>query len=99
MTSETLHIINKSTTHSQLYSDCLACLGENDAVLLIESAVYSGCDSQQTFFKTLNIPVFALRTDAQARGVQDMMDQSIEQIDDSQFVELCCQYNKSISWF
>ncbi len=99
MTSKTLHIINKAASNQQLYIDCLDCLHEDDAIILIESAVYTAYDHERTILNNLNVPIYALKTDVQARGLLDKSNDKIPLIDDNEFVELCCQYQKSVSWF
>jgi tRNA 2-thiouridine synthesizing protein B len=99
MTSNTLHIINKSASDSQLYRDCLDSLHKDDAIILIESAVYTACESGQNTLGEAQVPVYALKTDIQARGVLDKIHHQIEIIDDAEFVTLCCNHQKSVSWF
>ena len=99
MTSNTLHIINKAASNAQLYSDCFDCLHQGDGIILIESAVYTACETDQKTLSNLDITTYALKTDILARGIQDKVSENVIVVDDSEFVELCCRYKKSVSWF
>ncbi len=99
MTSSTLHIINKAASNSQLYRDCLDSLHDDDGVIFIESAVYTACGAEPEMFSNFNITAYALKTDILARGIQDKISEKITVVDDGEFVELCCLYKKSVSWF
>ena len=96
---ETLHIINKSSGHSALYTDCYNTLLPGDAILLIESAVYSACGQQACDILKHQVPLYALNIDIQARGLAQRIHSQVTSIDDDTFVSLTCQYKKSISWF
>ncbi|MEH6445457.1 MAG: sulfurtransferase complex subunit TusB [Oceanospirillaceae bacterium] len=98
-TKTTLHIINKTTTNARLYQDCCDSMLEGDELLLIESAVYAGCE--QNFHSAIptSFPIYALEVDVAARGLTDKLNKEIQLIDDNQFVNLCCIHHKSISWF
>lgn len=99
MTLDTLHIINKPASNTELYQDCLASCSSTDALVLIEAAVYSACSNQSVLLSRFPIPIYALAIDAQARGIQDKISDQVTLIDDATFVDLCCQHQKSISWF
>ena len=103
----TLHIINKTYEHTDVWAPCLAALKAGDALLLIENATGLAVDlgSNETPFHSipkLTIPkgvqVYFLHADLLARGMEQWV--PIEQhVSDAQFVELCIQYDNNISWF
>jgi tRNA 2-thiouridine synthesizing protein B len=95
----TLHIINKTMTNARLYQDCSNSMLKGDELLLIESAVYSGCEQDFQSMIPSNVAVYALEVDAVARGLTEKLNKKIQLINDDQFVGLCCQHQKSISWF
>ncbi|MEM5528453.1 sulfurtransferase complex subunit TusB [Gammaproteobacteria bacterium AS21] len=97
--SNTLHIINKSPTDHQLYQRCFNALMAGDAILFIESAVLVCVDREFTAATTDNISYFLLEADIQARGLKQHSDHQFHVINDDGFVDLCCQYKKTISWF
>jgi len=96
---ETLHIISKSPSHQQLYADMLSATLENDAILLTQNAVYTlTCRQLDVLINTGN-PVYALIVDVEAHGLASLTNSDVIQISDVQFVELCCLYKKTLSWF
>ncbi len=99
---ETLHIINKSPGDILLYQNCFSSLLAGDAVLFIESAVYAAIDDNFQSVLDLaanDIPFFTLQDDLIARGLNNNLNLRFKAIEDNYFVELCCLYKKSISWF
>jgi len=93
-----LHTINRSPEFGLLES-CLKVINAGDAILFIEDGVYH-CSSSvdlQTIDKTVN--VFGLREDLLARAILSKTIDSVEAIDTTRFVELCCEHDKVVSWF
>lgn len=102
MTSHnTLHIINKSTSHSALFEQCLDVLHPEDSIILIEDAVYACSDSEATALFSKNITVYALQADIQARQIDTtgQLTHRVNVIDDEEFVQLCTMHKKTMSWF
>ena len=95
----TLHIISKSPTHQQRYSDIANALLDDDAILFIEGGVYACCGTEATALLAATNNIYALSIDAQSRGLANTTPAAITLISDQQFVELCCQYHKTLSWF
>lgn len=93
----TLHIINKSPNGSSAFSLCLASLGGGDGILLIEDGVY-GASQLETMLNGSQHTGYIMTADAKARGLSDHPS-VLQLIDYPQFVELCTQYQKSVSWF
>ncbi|MCH9691796.1 MAG: sulfurtransferase complex subunit TusB [Gammaproteobacteria bacterium] len=90
----TLHIVSKSPGYSNALMDCADSFVEGDILLLIEDGVYALSSLPE------NIPVQAvhyLKADVNARGIVVTME--YQGIDDTRWVELCCQQNPVVSWF
>ncbi|EJG0913220.1 sulfurtransferase complex subunit TusB [Vibrio parahaemolyticus] len=88
-----LHIIK---TVSAL-EDAFALYSEQDAVLLIEDAVYAA-NPQQAFSHVKHATVFALESDIQARGMANRISPSVTVVDYVGFVELTAKHDKSLTW-
>lgn len=86
----TLHIINRSPWSSDSWRRCLATLTPGDAILLIEDAVYAVTRDD------LPANCFVLEPDLSARGLTTTSRTSC--VNYAGFVDLVCQYARSISW-
>ena len=86
----TLHTVNKTGEPLAL---CLRSIADNDAILFIEEGVYCLLNSTNLS----SHPVYALESDALARGVT-LPDNTIP-INYHQFVAITTKYKKIISWF
>lgn len=93
-----LHTISKSSALSQA-STKVAAVAKTDAVILLEDAVYLACRTKQLDHFPTSSKLFALRADIQARGLAERLDQRVELVDYEGFVDLCCDYDKIVSWF
>ena len=93
-----LHTISKSPD-SQLLDQCLAVCSRGDAILFIEDGVYHGVQGQQLAKIPVKIPVYGLREDLLARGLLDRHQAPMKAASTRKFVELCCHYDKVVSWF
>ncbi len=94
----TLHTINKSPD-SKLLESCLRVIAEGDALLFFEDGVYH-CASIESVNGSGKAPrLYALREDLLARGTLSNVDDRFEPIDTARWVELCCEYDKIVSWF
>jgi sulfur relay protein TusB/DsrH len=91
----TLHTINKAAIDHPANADCLRTLVKGDALVLIEDAVYL---SQKKIITRKAVSVFALQHDLATRGLSPAKS-SLGIINDGDFVELCTQYEKVVSWF
>ena len=96
--NHTLHIINKSPSEKSLYADCFSALNNNDGLLFIESAVYA-CKDNDLTLPDIKVHLYILQTDLDARGLPSTLRSKFTSIDDNEFVKLCCEYKKTISWF
>jgi tRNA 2-thiouridine synthesizing protein B len=95
-----LHLINKPYEHP-IFTRALSLVTEGDALLLIEEGVYAGAhkSAQETPVFGINAPIYALKDDIMARGINDLLSKHIRSITDEQFVELTCKYQKTVSWY
>ena len=102
---QTLHIINKNLNERSLYQNCINSILPGDAIVLIESAVYAIFDNDCVILNSCDVPIYVLDIDMLARGLETKFaallknDCKATSIDDDKFVSLCCQYQKTISWF
>ncbi|MEZ5561077.1 MAG: sulfurtransferase complex subunit TusB [Pseudomonadales bacterium] len=83
-----LHIVNQVAA----LADCLSVAGEDDSVLLIESAVYAAADPWQ------ERPLFALAPDVQARGLHGRLGTAVTLVSDGAFVDLVAAHQPIVSW-
>jgi tRNA 2-thiouridine synthesizing protein B len=98
-----LHIVNKSPYERNSLETCLRLARPGSAILLIEDGVYAvraGSSASARLQQALeDHPVYALRADLQARGVQpESLIDGITLVDYDGFVELTTEYEKSQSW-
>ena len=93
-----LHTINKSPD-SNLLASCLNIINADDAILFIEDGVYHCCTN--TILQSIDesVKVYGLREDMIARATLVKTEDRVETIDLIQFVELCCEHDKVVSWF
>ncbi len=90
----TLHIIQKNPFSHNALVNCLKVASKNDALLLMNDGIYA---CQHELLKDTNLNVFALTDDLAARGITPPA--AIKSIEYTEFVSLCTEYDKSISWF
>ena len=98
-----LHIVNKSPFDRNSLDSCLRLAIAGSAVLLIEDGVYASSRKSTTAAKVQqamqNLPVYALQSDLQARGIApDTVIDGIELVDYDGFVKLATEYQKIQSW-
>lgn len=104
---KTLHILNKSPSHPFPASQCALFYSKHDAIILIEDAVYyTTLSAYQQFsnapeFKAAGIvpTIYALKEDAEARGVISNNNTGIEYVTYEGFVELTASHDKSTTWY
>ncbi len=90
-----LHTLNKACFEHSAVQDCLKALADGDALILLEDGVYL-TDKFDSALKGRNITLHVVQYDAAARGLHP---QNAAFIDARQFVTLCCEYNKTLSWY
>ncbi len=93
-----LHTISRSPS-SLLFESCCTLLQDGDGVLFIEDGIYYSTQQDQARPSLPEIKLYCLREDAIARGMLERKSADIETIDYQGFVQLCCEYDKVISWF
>ena len=93
-----LHTINRSPSRG-LLDTCASILQQGDAVLFIEDGVYHCLQQDGWPDLPSGVSVYSLKEDMCARGILDRNSTSAESISYDRFVELCCEYDKTVSWF
>ena len=96
-----LHIVNRSPYQSRSIEQCLNQLQPNDALLLIEDAVYAALKNSrwQSSLTASNAKLYVLESDLMARGLSDKpLSETIKQVDYSGFVELTENHTPIHSW-
>ncbi|MFC6673089.1 sulfurtransferase complex subunit TusB [Marinobacterium aestuariivivens] len=94
----TLHTLNRAASNQALIDDCLAALVDGDALLLLEDGVYCALEARPLPLPT-GVRCYALAADVSARGLDGRLASAIEVIDDADFVRLCCEHERVLSWF
>lgn len=94
----TLHTLNQSPTGDALQS-CLRCLAPGDSLLLLEDGVYAACAPYVSALKDSPCSVYVLRADAEARGIAEHLDVSVQSVDYPGFVELAALCDSVQSWY
>lgn len=93
-----LHTISKSPD-SGLLSTCASVLKPGDGIFLIEDGIYYCSLASLGDHINADIPVFGLEEDAAARGMTGRSLAIVELVNYDRFVDLCCRYDKIVSWF
>ena len=93
-----LHTINRSPSR-ELLETCASLLQQGDGVLFIEDGVYHCLQQDCWPDLAADVSVYSLKEDMHARGILERNSSGAELIDYQQFVELCCEYEKTVSWF
>lgn len=89
-----LHLIQRSPFSSTTLSDCLNILGNEDSLLFMQDGVY--IQNHPTLPDIIN-PVYVLQDDLKARGL--LTSTLGKSINYQEFVLLCTQHEKVISWY
>lgn len=97
-----LHIVNKSPSERNSLDSCLRLATKGSAVLLIEDAVYAATKGTAAAAKLqaamVDLKVYALAPDLNARGVADRVLEGVNLVDYSGFVDLVAEHNTCQSW-
>ena len=93
-----LHTISKSPTN-KLLSSCASVLKPGDGILFIEDGVYYCSLAESGRHPGADVRLFALKEDTAARGLSVHSAADVELVDYAGVVELCCEYEKIVSWF
>jgi len=97
-----LHTVNKSPFEHSALETCLRYARPGSSVLLIEDGVYAAArdtavakDLQDALQR---VQVYALKPDAEARGVQNRVMDGVRLVDYGGFVDLVVEHDAVQSW-
>lgn len=74
-------------------------LNPGDALLFIEDGTYYCSETESASLDFPAIALYVLKEDLLARGTLGRCINNIEVVSYDRFVDLCCEYDKVISWF
>ncbi|BBL70471.1 sulfurtransferase complex subunit TusB [Methylogaea oryzae] len=94
-----LHIVNRSPMAAPALRQCLARLGEDDSLLLIEDGVYAVAAQGEAAALLAGRRVYALEADLAARGL-DQAERlaGVETVDYAGFVRMAAEHAQVLSW-
>ncbi|MFB1037212.1 MAG: sulfurtransferase complex subunit TusB [Sinobacterium sp.] len=93
-----LHTVNKASTDSSALAQCLAVIGNDDCLILIEDGVYNALlETEQ--LSALGDRCSVLKADADGRGIAAKVAGSFSLVSYEQFVELVANCKLTQSWF
>ena len=97
-----LHTVNKSPFDHNTLETCLRFARQGSAVLLIEDGVYAALRetavSKQVQDALKRVSIYALKSDLEARGMQNRLMDGIQLVDYGGFVDLVVEHNSVQSW-
>ena len=97
-----LHTVNKSPFESNTLETCLRFTREGSALLLIEDGVYAAARatavSKVVQEAMKRVPIYALKPDVDARGMQNRVMDGVRLVDYEGFVDLVVEHNAVQSW-
>ena len=97
-----LHTVNKSPFDHNALETCLKFARQGSALLLIEDGVYAA--TRDTAVSTRvqeamkSVPIYALKPDVEARGIQNRVMDGVRLVDYGGFVDLVVEHNAVQSW-
>lgn len=97
-----LHTVNKSPFSHSVFTDCLASLSGEHAVLLIEDGVLAALadtSCAEQIKRHRETKFYALEADIKARGIEQQLSANITVVDDLGFVNLVAECSTVQSWF
>lgn len=89
-----LHIIKTC----QALQEAMPYLTCDDAILLLEDAVYAANEKHQYFPTACHAELFVLEEDTQARAITALISERIARVDYCGFVDLTARHSHSITW-
>jgi tRNA 2-thiouridine synthesizing protein B len=92
-----LHQVFVSPFRSPTLSLCIERLADDDAILLLQEAVYALQHPIMEQLQLLPQPVYILRADALARGLHSLSHEHLY-ISDAQWVALTLTFENIVSW-
>jgi len=97
-----LHTVNKSPFDHNTLETCLKYVKQGCAVLLVEDGVYAAAKgtavSKQLQDALKTVPIYALKPDVEARGMQNRVLDGVKLVDYGGFVDLVAEHNTVQSW-
>lgn len=97
-----LHTVNKSPFEHRALETCLKFARQGSAVLLIEDGVYAAARDTvvagQVQEALKRVSIYALKSDLEARGMQNRVMDGIRLVDYGGFVDLVAEHNAVQSW-
>ncbi len=94
-----LHILTRSPFTSACLQDCLRLASGRDRLLLLGDGVYAGLDAGSALQGHPFAAIYALTDDVSSRGLPTPLPAAIEAIDYERFVSLCCEADRTLSWY
>ena len=93
-----LHLINKAPSHSAL-RDSLPFISASDAVILIDDGVYAAISNTEACqqLQASTAACYALADDVATRGIT--VADNITLVTMADFVDLCFDADKTLSWY
>lgn len=95
----TLHLLSRSPFTSSCLKDCMRLASEGDQLLLLADGVYAALDAGAPLHKHAFAAIYALTDDLESRGLPLTLPKGIEKIDYDRFVSLCCEADRTLSWY
>ena len=97
-----LHTVNKSPFDNGTLQTCLKFARQGSAVLLIEDGVYAAAKdtavAKQVQEALKSVPIYALKPDVEARGLQARVMDGVRLVDYEGFVDLVAEHSAVQSW-
>jgi len=94
-----LHVVNKSPYETTSLDTCVGYIQGDDALLLIEDAVYAAIKSGKAAAKLAGLDVSVLGPDLAARGIgEDKLADGVKVVDYAAFVDMTVAKDKVQSW-
>jgi len=95
-----LHLVSRSPFADSALEECLACLGMDDELLLLQDAVVAAAHSHTWSRRLLQLTqrVHALSEDLKARGLSDSLEDGLIEVDYPGFVQLTLRADSVCSW-
>lgn len=92
-----LHLILRSSGNA--LDECLACIGEGDSVVLMDTAVSALARPGAGRWLSAGVRMYCLEADLLAHGLGKAPGiQGVERVDDRGLVELICRHGHCLSW-
>jgi len=97
-----LHTVNKSPFDFNTFHTCLRFARQGSAVLLIEDGVYAAVRdtsvSKDVQEAMKQVSIYALKSDLEARGMQNRVMDGVRLVDYEGFVDLVVEHDAVQSW-